>query len=47
MIKAFEMSGVGEHLGVVEVEVEVGCPGESSRIAECRLWSISSFERFV
>ena len=35
LIKTFEMSGVGEHLGVEEVEV--GGFGESSRIAECRL----------
>ena len=35
LIKTFEMSGVGQHLGVEEVEV--GGFGESSRIAECRL----------
>ena len=35
LIKTFEMSGVGEHLGVEEVEV--GGFGESSRMAECRL----------
>ena len=33
--KTMEVSGVGEHLGVEEVEV--GGFGESSRIAECRL----------
>ena len=35
LIKTMEVSGVGEHLGVEEVEV--GGFGESSRIAECRL----------
>ena len=35
LIKTFEMSGVGEHLGVEEVDV--GGFGESSRMAECRL----------
>ena len=35
LIKTFEMSGVGELLGVEEDEV--GGFGESSRMAECRL----------
>ena len=39
------VSGVGEHFVIVEVDVlgtEV-----SSRMAECRLWRISSLEKLV
>ena len=45
MSEEIVVSGVGEHFVTLEIDV-VGAGG-SLRIAECRLWRISSFERLV